>query len=163
MGRPDIKIPSHPFTYGGDAEMLCRECQLPCHLSETSMDCFRRFVLQGMLQCTYLVHGYCFLQEQPGCVFDNGGQHDKFWLNSLNQYYHNVKDAEMTDPQFRDRVKDLKILIEDNIANRRVSLCRYIEEFYNQMMENGGGMSEEMLERLDEAYMALLSGTRRKD
>ena len=162
MGRPEIKVPKHAFVYGGDAEPLCRECQLPCTMDETSVDCYRRFFLQGLLQCTYFVHGYCFLTENPGCVFDNGGDHDTYWMNLLNQYFHNVEDVEQKDPDFVQRVEELKSLIADHIENRQVSLCRYLEEMYNRVMETGGGMSEEMMEKLDEAYIALLSGTSRK-
>ncbi|UCG51547.1 MAG: hypothetical protein JSW58_15390 [Candidatus Latescibacterota bacterium] len=162
MGRPEIKVPDMPFAYGGDPETLCRECQLPCKLDETSVDCFRRFFLQGLLQCTYFVHGYCFLVEKPGCVFDNGGEHDTYWMNLLNQYFHNVKDIESNDPDFVKRVEELKRLIADQLGSRQMALCRYLEELYNRIMETGGGMSEEMMERLDEAYIALLGGTPRK-
>ncbi|UCH84858.1 MAG: hypothetical protein JSW50_03985, partial [Candidatus Latescibacterota bacterium] len=116
----------------------------------------------GMVQCTYLVHGYCFLTEHPGCIFDNGGSHDTYWLNALNQYFHNVEDVESEDPDFVRYVEELKILIDSNIATHQVQLCRYIEEHYNRVMETGGGMSEEIMERLDEAYIALLGGTSRK-
>lgn len=162
MGRPEIEVPEHAFVYGGDAEPLCRECQLPCQLEVTSVDCFRRFFLQGLLQCTYFVYGFCFLTEKPGCVFDNGGQHDTFWMNTLNQYFHNVKDIESKDPDFVKRVEDLKRLIDDHIENRQVSLCRYLEEIYNRVLETGGGIGEEMMEKLDDAYLALLRGTTRK-
>jgi hypothetical protein len=53
-------------------------------------------------------------------------------------------------------------LIDEEIAGRRMSLCRYLEEQYNRVMETGGGLSEETLGKLDEAYMRLLSGTSRK-
>jgi len=162
MGRPEIEVPPHPFSYGGDAETLCRECQLPCQLERTSIDCFRRFYLQGYLHCTYFVHGYCFLVDEPGCVFDNGGKHDHYWMNLLNHYFHNVIDGEDEELDFAQRVADLNRLIEEQIASRRVSLCRYLEETYNRVMETGGGLSEEMMERLDEAYIALLAGTSRK-
>jgi hypothetical protein len=59
-------------------------------------------------------------------------------------------------------VEELKRLIDSSIESRQVSLCRYLEEYYNRVMEIGGGMSEEMMERLDEAYIALLGGTTRK-
>lgn len=162
MGRPEIEVPDYPFIYGGDAEGLCRECQLPCRLNRTSVDCFRRFFLQGYLHCTYLVHGYCFLQEADGCVFDNGGKHDVFWRNSLNQYFHNVKDIDLQDPDFAKHVDQLNALIDQQIADRQVSLCRYIEEHYNRIMETGGGISDDVMEKLDEAYIALLGGTPRK-
>lgn len=162
MGRPEIKIPDPRFVYGGELEGLCRECQLPCKLEETSVDCLRRFFLQGFLWCTYFVGGYCFLIDTPGCVFDNGGRHEDYWMNLLNQYYHNVGDVELRDPDFARRIDELKRLVADQIDGRRVSLCRYLEEIYNRIMETGGGMSEEMMARLDEAYMALLTGTSRK-
>ena len=162
MGDQDIIVPKSPFLYGGDSETLCRECQLPCNLDTTSVDCFRRFFLQGMLQCTYLIYGYCFLMDQPGCVFDNGGEHETYWLRFLNDYFHNVKDVEETDPEFAKHSEELKKLVFEQIQNRQVSLCRYVEEIYNCVMSTGGGLSEEMMERLDEAYLALLSGTSRK-
>ena len=162
MGRPEIEVPEVPFVYGGESETLCRECQLPCQLDVTSVDCFRRFFLQGFLQCTYFVHGYCFLVDKPGCVFDNDGEHDTYWMNLLNQYFHNVKDVESKDPDFVQRVTELKDLIDQQIESRQVSLCRYLEEVYNLVMEAGGGFSEEMMEKLDGAYISLLGGTSRK-
>jgi len=162
MGRPEIEVPEAPFMYGGDKEMLCRECQLPCKLDVTSADCFRRFFLQGLLQCSYFVHGYCFLQEQPGCVLDNEGEYDSYWLGLLNDYFHNVNNTEESDPEFARRAEELRELVNSHIENRNVPLCRYVEEYYNRMMEDGGGVSEEMMEKLDEAYLALLAGTRRK-
>ncbi|MDH3215584.1 MAG: hypothetical protein OEN01_04725 [Candidatus Krumholzibacteria bacterium] len=163
MGRPEIEVPEHMFVYGVDAEPLCRECQLPCQLDKTSVDCFRRFFLQGYLQCTYFVHGYCFLVDKAGCVFDNGGEHETYWMNLLNQYFHNVRDVESKDPDFVKRVQELKTLIQHHIDNRQVSLCRYLEEYYSRVMETGGGLSEEMMDKLDEAYIALLGGTTRKE
>ena len=162
MGRPEINVPKVSFVYGGDAEPLCRECQLPCKLDETSIDCYRRFFLQGMLQCTYFVFGYCFLLEEAGCVFDNGGKHDVYWMNVLNQYFHNVTDISENDPNFRRHADELRKLIDQQISDRQVSLCRYLEEIYNRVMETGGGLNEEMMDALDEAYIALLSGTSRK-
>lgn len=162
MGRPEIIIPPAPYVYGGELEPLCRECGLPCRLEEMGVDCLRRFFAQGYLQCTYLVHGYCFLVEESGCVFDNGGAHDTYWMNLLNLYFHNVRGVQPNDPDFVRNVEELKRLIDDSIQTRQVSLCRYLEEHYNRVMETGGGMSEEMMERLDEAYIALLGGTLRK-
>jgi hypothetical protein len=162
MGRPEIKIPEAPYTYGGDRKQLCRECQLPCQHEVTSVDCFRRFFLQGLLGCTYLVYGYCFLVDEPGCVLDNGGRHDTYWLNLLNDYFHNVSDRDESDPDFARRAAELKQLVADHIANRQVSLCRYIEEYYHRLMEDGGGLSEDVMEKVDEAYLALLRGTKRK-
>jgi hypothetical protein len=95
-------------------------------------------------------------------VFDNGGEHDAYWLNLLNQYFHDVEDVETKDPEFVKHERELRRLIDDQIAARRVSLCRYLEEYYNRVMDTGGGASEEMMAKLDEAYMALLSGTSRK-
>jgi hypothetical protein len=162
MGNSSITILSQPFVYGGDAEVLCRDCQLPCRLEEMSVDCFRRFFLQGMLQCTYFVYGYCFLIQQDGCVFDNGGRHDTYWLRLLNDYFHNVRGVDETDPDFAKRSEELKELVYAQIGNRQVSLCRYLEEIYNRAMDAGGGLSEEMMEKLDEAYLSLLGGTSRK-
>ncbi len=96
-------------------------------------------------------------------MFDNGGKHDSYWRNLLNQYFHNVKDVESKDPDFIKHVEELKWLIDQQIENRQVSLCRYLEEIYNRVMETGGGLSEEMMDALDEGYIALLGGTTRKD
>jgi hypothetical protein len=161
MGRPEIKVPSVPYVYGGDAVELCRECQLPCRLNETSPDCFRRFFLQGMLQCTYFVYGYCFL-DRPGCVFDNGGDHDSYWVHVLNDYFHNVAAREENERDFRQRREQLLELVHGHIEDRQVSLCRYLEEVYHRTLEDGGGLSEDVMARLDEAYLALLAGTARK-
>lgn len=162
MGNPEIKVPEHPFTYGGEAEPLCRECQLPCQLDVTSVDCFRRFFLQGMLHCTYFVHGYCFLIDTPGCVFDNGGEHETYWMNLLNEYFHSAKSSDADDENFKQRQEEFRKLIADQIDSRQVSLCRYLEEIYHRVMETGGGINEEMMEKLDDAYLALLAGTSRK-
>ena len=162
MGRPEIEVPEAPYVYGGNNETLCRECQLPCQLDVTSVDCFRRFFLQGMLQCTYLIYGYCFLIDKSGCVFDNAGDHDTYWMNLLNEYFHNVTHREESNPEFVRRAEELKRLVFEQIDNRQVSLCRYFEEYYNRLMEDGGGMGEEVMEKLDEAYLSLLSGTTRK-
>lgn len=162
MGRPEIEIPDAPFVYGGDNESLCRDCQLPCQYDVTDTNCFRRFFLQGMLQCTYFVYGYCFLIDKPGCVFDNGGQHDTYWLDLLRDYFHNVRGRGESDPDFARNTESLKTLVFSQISDRQVSLCRYFEEYYNRLMEDGGGLSEEVMEKLDEAYLALLAGTTRK-
>lgn len=161
MGRPEIKVPEAPYVYGGDRGQLCRECRLPCRLEETGPDCFRRFFLQGFLRCTYFVHGYCFL-DRPGCVFDNGGEHDRYWLNLLNEYFHNVARRGESEPDFARRREQLAALVSDQIANRQVSLCRYFEEIYHRVLEDGGGMSEDVMGGLDDAYLALLAGTSRK-
>ena len=163
MGRPGIRAPHYGFVYGGAPEALCGECQLPCRLDEIGVDCLRRFFLQGLLQCTYFVEGYCFYSDGTGCVLDNGGEHERYWMTLLNQYHHHVVGThETTDPRFQKHVEEFRCLIEDQIAARRVSLCRYLEEYYNRVMETGGGVSEDMLEKLDTAYMALLGGTSRK-
>lgn len=161
MGRPEIRIPAAPYVYGGDTTRLCRDCQLPCRLDETSPDCFRRFFLQGMLQCTYQVHGYCFL-DSPGCVFDNGGDHDSYWVHVLNDYFHNVGGRGENEPDFVQRREQLLKIIRERIADRQVSLCRYLEEIYHRALEDGGGLSEGVMGQLDEAYLALLAGTSRK-
>ena len=161
MGRPEIEVPEAPYSYGGDKVRLCRDCRLPCHLDVTSPDCFRRFFLQGMLQCTYLVYGYCFL-DKAGCVFDNGGEHDGYWLGLLNEYFHNVMGREEDDAEFARHRDEVSRLVEEHIDGRQVSLCRYFEEFYNRLLEDGGGLSEDVMGRFDEAYLSLLSGTSRK-
>ena len=162
MGRVDIEVPHVPYMYGGAQEQLCRECRLPCALEVTSVDCVRRFFLQGMLHCTYLVYGYCFLNEVNGCVLDNGGEHEAYWMKLLNEYFHNVMNREETEPDFVRRSEELKKLVFDQIDDRQVPLCRYFEEYYHRIMEDGGGMSEAMMEKLDEAYLSLLAGTSRK-
>ncbi len=162
MGRPEIIVPRVSFLYGGDLETLCRECRLPCRLDTTGVDCLRRFFLQSLLQCTYFIYGYCFLVGTPGCVFDNGGMHENYWMNLLNGYFHGVGDAARTDAAFDRRSEELKTLVFEQIASRQISLCRYLEEVYNKVMETGGGLGEDMMEKLDEAYLALLSGTPRK-
>jgi len=150
-----------PFVFGADIEYLCEQCELPCQLDTLNLDCYRRFFLQGLVHCSYFVYGYCFLTDQPGCVFDNGGRHESYWMNLLNDYFHNVNQREMTDDQVRGREELLK-LIEDEIARSDVMLCRYLEEYYNRIMEIGGGLSEDVLSRLDQAYLSLLRGISRK-
>jgi hypothetical protein len=81
-------------------------------------------------------------------------------LNLLNEYFHVVGGAPGDD--FARRSEELKQLVFEQIQNRRISLCRYVEEIYNRIMETSGGLGEEMMERLDEAYLALLGGTSRK-
>jgi hypothetical protein len=162
MGGSDIEVPAAPYVYGGDNTQLCRECQLPCQLKVTSTDCFRRFFLQGMLECTYFVFGYCFLTTEPGCVFDNGGHHEDYWLNLLNDYFHNVGNRDTTDPDFVSNSEQLKKLVAQQVEDRQVQLCRYFEEYYNRVMEQGGGLSEEIMGKLDEAFLSLLAGTTRK-
>jgi len=162
MGKSSTATASPRFVYGGDSEVLCEECQLPCKLDSMSIDCFRRLFLQGMLQCTYFIYGYCFLVQQNGCAFDNGGKHDTYWLRLLNDYFHNVGRVDETDPDFARRSQELKELVFAQIESRQVSLCRYVEEIYNRVMETGGGLSEEMMEKLDEAFLSLLGGTSRK-
>jgi hypothetical protein len=115
-----------------------------------------------MLECTYFVYGYCFLSTEPGCVFDNGGFHEDYWLNLLANYFHNVSNKSETDPDFVNNSTQLKNLIGQQIEDRQVQLCRYFEEYYNRVMEEGGGLAEEVMEKLDEAYLNLLSGTSRK-
>jgi hypothetical protein len=150
-----------PFTYGGDPGLFCEECQLPCNLEEMNLDCHRRLFLQGMINCSYFVYGYCLLVDQPGCVFDNGGRHDTYWLQLLNEYVHNVGSTEENEQFMKHRGEALK-LVEDQIEGQKVYLCRYLEEYYHQILKTGGGLSEEMLARLDEAYLSLLRGISRK-
>ena len=150
-----------PFTFGGDAEVFCEECQLPCNLEEMTIDCHRRLFLQGMLNCSYFVYGYCFLIDEPGCVFDNGGKHDKYWLQLLNDYFHNVSRRE-EDEKFLAQRDEVLGLVNDQIERQNVFFCRYLEEYYNQIMQTGGGLSEEMLDKLDGAYLDLLRGISRK-
>jgi hypothetical protein len=130
-------------------------------MEEMSIDCHRRFFLHGMMNCSYFVYGYCFLVDQPGCVFDNGGRHDEYWLHLLNEYFHTVPGTE-ADADFAKRRAEVLALVDDQIRNQNVYLCRYLEEFYNQVMGTGGGLAEEMLSKLDEAYLSLLRGISRK-
>jgi hypothetical protein len=114
-----------------------------------------------MLNCSYFVYGYCFLIDLQGCVFDNGGQHDTYWLQLLNDYFHNVARRD-EDENFLKQKEEVIKLVMDQIERQNVFLCRYLEEYYNQIMETGGGLSEEMIEKLDEAYLSLLRGIIRK-
>ncbi|HER44281.1 MAG TPA: hypothetical protein ENO08_07470 [Candidatus Eisenbacteria bacterium] len=158
---PNEKAIHFPFTFGGDPEAFCAECQLPCNLERMNIDCHRRFFLQGLLHCSYFVYGRCFLIDVPGCVFDNGGRHDKYWLQLLNDYFHNVSRRE-EDEEFLARREEVLGLVKDQIERQNVYFCRYLEEYYNQIMQTGGGLSEEMLDELDEAYLDLLRGISRK-
>lgn len=150
-----------PFIFGGDPKVFCEECHLPCGLSEMNIDCYRRLFLQGMVRCSYFVYGYCFLIDQPGCVFDNGGRHDTYWLQLLNDYFHSNTGAAEND-SFHAHREQVENLVLDQITRQNVFLCRYLEEYYHQVMETGGGLSEEMLSRLDEAFLSLLKGISRK-
>lgn len=155
------KVAQAPFTFGGAPEAFCGECRLPCNMEEMTIDCHRRFFLHGQTNCSYFVYGYCFLVDQPGCVFDNGGRHDEYWLQLLNEYFHNAARKEESDEFLQRRGEVLK-LVAEQIESRAVYLCRYLEEYYGQIMGTGGGLSEEMLSRLDEAYLSLLRGITRK-
>lgn len=159
--KTEKKKMEFPFVFGADIEYLCEECELPCRLDTINLACHRRFFLRGLAHCSYFVHGYCFLTEQPGCVFDNGGRHESYWLNLLNEYFHNVNQREMDEEFLKSREQVFR-LIEEQIERNSVFLCRYLEEYYNRIMEIGGGISEDMLLRLDEAYLSLLRGIRRK-
>lgn len=155
------KIMKLPFVFGGDAEAFCDECQLPCNLEEINIDCHRRFFLAGNISCSYFVYGYCFLVGEPGCIFDNGGRHDSYWLQILNKYFHNTEGQDEED-NFLKHKEEVLQLIDDQINKQNVFLCRYIEEYYNRIMEMGGGLSDEMLSKLDNAYLSLLKGIKRK-
>ncbi|HUV36555.1 MAG TPA: hypothetical protein VMX58_06415 [Patescibacteria group bacterium] len=150
-----------PFIFGGDPGVFCEECRLPCGLAGINIDCHRRLFLQGLVRCSYFVHGYCFLIDQPGCVFDNGGRHDTYWLRLLNDYFHNTGGT-AEDETFRTHRKEVEKLVFDQIEQQNVYLCRYLEEYYHRVMETGGGLSEEMLSKLDTAYLSLLKGISRK-
>jgi hypothetical protein len=158
---PGRKATSVPFTYGTDPGAFCAECKLPCNLDEMTIDCHRRLFLRGQTNCSYLVYGYCFLVDQPGCVFDNGGRHDEYWLQLLNEYFHNAGRREENEEFLKRRAEVLR-LIAAQIESHAVYLCRYLEEYYTQIMGAGGGLSEEMLSRLDEAFLSLLRGINRK-
>ncbi len=155
------KVPDFPFVFGADPASLCEECDLPCSLDEMTVDCFRRFFLKGMLHCSYFVYGYCFLVDEPGCVFDNGGRYESYWINILNDYFHNVVGEEENEEFLKNKQEILK-LVENEIERQNVFLCRYIEDYYNSIIEVGGGLSEEVLYRLDDAYLSLLRGIKRK-
>ena len=150
-----------PFSFGGDPAVFCEECQIPCNLDEMTIDCHRRLFLRGMLNCSYFVFGYCFLIDIPGCVFDNSGRHDTYWLQLLNKYHHNV-EGEEKDEKYLKSAEEARKLIDEQIERHNVFLCRYIEEYYNQVMETGGGLSDEMISGLDEAYLLMLRGISRK-
>lgn len=150
-----------PFTFGCDPRVICEECRLPCKLERMSIDCHRRVFLQGMLNCVYFIQGYCFLIDHPGCVFDNSGSHDTYWLHLLGEFFHNVNGREEDEEYLRNRAEVLK-LVERQIGNKDVFLCRYLEEYYTQILASGGGLSEDMLSKLDEAYLSILRGISRK-
>jgi len=114
-----------------------------------------------MLNCSYFVFGYCFLIDEPGCVFDNGGRHDTYWLQLLNDYFHNTSRKEEDEAFLASRAEAVK-LIDAQIEQQNVYLCRYIEQYYTQVLEAGGGLSEEMLSKLDDAYLSILRGISRK-
>lgn len=150
-----------PFTFGGDPGAFCADCKLPCALDEATIDCQRRFFMRGLINCSYFIYGYCFLIDRPGCVFDNGGRYDEYWLHLLNEYFHNVSRRE-EDAAFEKHRAEVLRLVAEQMENHSVYLCRYLEEYYGQIMGTGGGLSEEMLSRLDEAYLSLLKGISRK-
>jgi len=156
-----MKPKQFPFIFGGDAFEFCKECHLPCGLAMMNIDCNRRLFLKGMVRCSYFVNGYCFLIDEPGCVFDNGGRHDSYWLQLLNDYFHNISGA-VEDETFLVHRAEVERLVAEQIENQNVYLCRYLEEYYNQIMETGGGLSEEMISQLDDAYLSLLKGISRK-
>ncbi len=160
MGDPK-KARTFPFTFGCNPQVICEECQLPCNLDEMTVDCHRRGFLQGMVNCVYFVNGYCFLVGHPGCVFDNGGRHDTYWMQILGEFFHNVSGREEDEEFLRNREEVLK-LIGREIENQDVYLCRYIEQYYTQVLGTGGGLSEDMLSKLDEAFLSLLRGISRK-
>jgi hypothetical protein len=155
------KIREAPFIFGADPAALCDECDLPCNIEEMNLDCYRRLFLQGMLRCSYFINGYCFLIDEPGCVFDNGGRHDTYWLRILNDHFHNIAGTD-EDDKFRENREEVLKLINNEIERQNVYLCRYIEDYYNRIIEMGGGLSEDMLSKLDEAYLSLLRGIKRK-
>ena len=155
------KAREYPFTFGCDPEVICEECQLPCSLEKMSVDCHRRHFLQGLLNCTYFIYGYCFLTDVPGCVMDNGGKHDTYWLQLLNEFFHN-KDRKEENEAFRKNREEVLKLVQSEIDRQNVFLCRYIEQHYAQVLESGGGLSEEVQSKLDEAYLLLLRGISRK-
>ena len=160
MGDPG-KARKLPFTFGCDPEVICEECQLPCKVDEMLVDCHRRQFLQGMLNCSYFVYGYCFLVDVPGCVFDNGGKHDTYWLNLLNDFFHNCDGKDEDEAFLKNREEVLK-LIQNEREREGVFLCRYIEQYYTQILESGGGLNEETFSKLDDAYLSLLRGISRK-
>jgi hypothetical protein len=95
-------------------------------------------------------------------VFDNGGEFDRYWLGMLRQYFHNVDGRKESDEAFVRHREEVTRLVDEQISNRQVPLCRYFEEYYNRLLEDGGGLSEDVMSRFDEAYLSLLSGTTRK-
>jgi hypothetical protein len=83
-------------------------------------------------------------------------------VHVLNDYFHNVAGRDDTERDFTQRREQLLKLVDQQIADRQVSLCRYLEEIYHRALEDGGGLSEDVMGRLDDAYLALLAGTSRK-
>ncbi len=151
----------YPFVFGADGWELCEECALPCSLDRANLTCHRRFFQNSLINCSYNVYGFCFLIGKEGCIFDNGGDHDTYWLHLLNEYFHNIHYREETE-EYKQKREEVLGLIREQVENGNVYLCRYLEEYYNGIMESGGGLSEEIMDRLDQAYLALLNGTERK-
>ena len=69
-------------------------------------------------------------------------------------------DGEEEDEKYIKSAQEARKLIDEQIERNNVFLCRYIEEYYNQVMETGGGLSDEMISALDEAYLMMLTFSR---
>jgi hypothetical protein len=82
-------------------------------------------------------------------------------MQLLGEYFHNVNNREEDEEYLRNHREVLK-LIENEIERQDVFLCRYIEQYYAQVLETGGGLSEDMLSKLDDVYLSLLRGISRK-
>lgn len=161
MAKPELPPTHTDFIWGARPEDLCEICELPCGFSACGPTCHRRHFLAGLLNCSYLYRGYCFLVDVPGCAFDNRGQTETHWLPLLNSYLHNkARSAESADYRLaRQRTEEY---LNEQIEAQNVYLCRYLEEVYNLALASGGSLAEEDLAQLEAAILKLLSGMPRK-
>ncbi|MHB8079104.1 MAG: hypothetical protein ACYDIE_07605 [Candidatus Krumholzibacteriia bacterium] len=161
MPRPTQPPRSTGFIHGARPEDLCEECELPCGFAACGVTCHRRHFLAGLLRCSYLYRGYCFLVDVPGCAFDNGGRTESQWLPLLNSWLHSRTRADESEDFRLARLRTEEYLNEQ-IEAQNVFLCRYLEEVYNLALSSGGSFVEEELTHLESGLLKLLSGTSRK-
>ncbi len=149
------------FICGADPRALCEVCELPCGFEACGTTCHRRHFLAGLLNCSYLYRGCCFLVDVPGCAFDNGGRTEGHWLPLMNAYLHNrERSAESED--FRLARQRTEEYLNEQIEAQNVYLCRYVEEIYNLALASGGSLAADELEHLETALLRLLAGAARK-
>ncbi len=161
MSKPQLPPRHTDFIWGARPEDLCEVCELPCGFDACGATCHRRHFLAGLLNCSYLHHGHCFLVDVPGCAFDNGGQTEGHWLPLLNSYLHN-KSRETESADYLKARQRSEEYLQEQIEAENVYLCRYLEEVYNLALASGGSLAEEELAHLEAAILKLLSGAPRK-